>query len=98
MIQNDDGENNEKKTTKVYPRCTDKQNPNDFIDQKKEQSKTVRKRTDQYANRARIRMKFEYGPMEKPTGEKAKDLKLKGRPNLSNFGKDTQLIHRSLVN
>ena len=88
MIQNDDGANNEKKATKVYPRCADK-HPHDVIDMKKEQSKTVRKRTDQYANRSRIRMKFEYGPMEKPTGEKAKDLKLKGRPHLSNFGKDT---------
>jgi len=45
MIQNDDGANNEKKATKVYPRCAVK-HPHDVIDMKKEQSKTVRKRTD----------------------------------------------------
>tara|TARA_B110000285_G_C15044145_1_gene573376 strand:+ start:640 stop:1086 length:447 start_codon:yes stop_codon:yes gene_type:complete len=88
MIQNDDGENNENKATKVYPRCTGKSHPNDE-DPQKEKSKLVRKRTDQYANRGRIRMKFEYGDPEKPTGDKAKDMKVRGRVHLSNFGKDT---------
>jgi len=34
-------------------------------------------------------MKFEYGDKEPPTGDKAKDVKVKGRPLLSDFGKDT---------
>jgi hypothetical protein len=43
-------------------------------------------------------MKFEYGEKEKPKGDKAKDLKAKGRPVISDFGKDTKLVHRTLVN
>jgi hypothetical protein len=34
-------------------------------------------------------MKFEYGEAEKLTGDKAKDMKVKGRPHLSDIGKDT---------
>lgn len=43
-------------------------------------------------------MKFEYGDTGPLTGDKAKDVKNKGRPALSNFGKDTQILHKSLVN
>ena len=42
MIQNDDGGDNEKKATKVYPRCPEKHSANEVVDSKKEQSKAVR--------------------------------------------------------
>jgi len=39
MIQNDDGEKNENKATKVYPRCANKPPQNENVDLKLEKSK-----------------------------------------------------------
>ena len=43
-------------------------------------------------------MKFEYEEGDKFTGDKAKDLKNKAKPLLSNIGKDVQQIHRTIQN